>query len=252
MGLRSASNFPIVAIVIAALTSPALGRQSDSDISFGVTPYAWFTSANATAVHPGDGAAIGLNVDRFDLLKNFKLGGMIALEARYRKFNIITDAAYGSFGLQGSNANPAFSNVTLGINAWMGNAYIGYEIVERRNFSLDLLAGTRFIAPDITFVIDGVETTFVKQGYFDPIIGSRFRLSVNNHILLHVVGDVGGFGAASDHTWQLYGGLDASITDTISIQAGYRIIDWNFKTPGKSALREITGKGPVVGISVSF
>jgi hypothetical protein len=58
--------------------------------------------------------------------------------------------------------------------------------------------------------------------WLDPIIGIRARYNMSDSLFLKLYGDVGGFGAGSELTWQYYAGLGWQASKNGSLEIGWR------------------------------
>src|SRR3546814_4472448 len=61
-----------------------------------------------------------------------------------------------------------------------------------------------------------------SESWVDPIVGFRGHLDLGSGFTAMGYFDIGGFGAASDLTWQVYGGLGYRINSWVRGSAGYR------------------------------
>ena len=66
--------------------------------------------------------------------------------------------------------------------------------------------------------------------WVDPLVGLRWMPQISDswHVILK--GDIGGFGVASDFTWNLQGGLMWDATDYLSLVFQYLITSWSLVT----------------------
>ena len=99
-------------------------------------------------------------------------------------------------------------------------------------------------------------TAIARSGdleWVDPFVGGRIRHQIAADKELMLEGDVGGFGAGSDFSWQLVGtyGFDVHCIETpLHIVIGYRALSVDFSENGrfgKNAL-DFVEHGPVVGL----
>lgn len=58
--------------------------------------------------------------------------------------------------------------------------------------------------------------------WVDPIVGIRARVYLTRLLYLEALGDVGGFDAGSQITWNTQATFGARLTRNIDFQAGYR------------------------------
>ncbi len=98
---------------------------------------------------------------------------------------------------------------------------------------------------------------------FPPISGSPVRKTgltqsselpakcgSRNLSTLYAKGDIGGFGAASDFTWQIGGGLEFQITRWLYSDVGWRYLKYDYTSGGFTNKTELNG--PFIEMGVSF
>ena len=86
--------------------------------------------------------------------------------------------------------------------------------------------------------------------WVDPVVGINAYMMLDENYALRFGGDYGGFGVASDSTWQAYGALDLSLTPKASFTLGYRGMAHNYD---KGSFKyDIVMKGPMFGFNFKF
>lgn len=109
--------------------------------------------------------------------------------------------------------------------------------------------------PDIRIVLVSVHS--------DPILIERgFAAGASGYVLKRMAGDdlvpavheVGGFGAGSDFTWQVFPTLSLRLTDKASLEFGYRWLDIDYDTGERNEQfrYDVLTQGPVVGFGLRF
>ena len=88
------------------------------------------------------------------------------------------------------------------------------------------------------------------QAWADPVLGTRLRVSLTDKWFAVVAGDVGGFGAASDFTWQAYGGNDYQFNERWSLKVGYRALGVDYENSGFKF--DVVQHGPLIGLGIGF
>lgn len=76
----------------------------------------------------------------------------------------------------------------------------------------------------------------------------------DHRVLLRVITGIGGFGAGSDFTWQLFPSVGFKLADSVSLEFGYRWIDIDYST-GDGNERfgyDVLTQGPVGGFAFRF
>jgi len=85
-------------------------------------------------------------------------------------------------------------------------------------------------------------------------VGLRYNYQISDRWAIRLYGDIGGFGAASDFTWQTVGMIEYQPWKNVSFGAGYRAIGTDYET-GSGADKftyDATVYGPVVGIDIRW
>ena len=84
----------------------------------------------------------------------------------------------------------------------------------------------------------------------DPIFGLRGRYYVSRAWFLNLYGDVGGFGAGSELSWQVLGGVGVQVSHWCDVELGYRALYFDYES-GRTR-QEITTHGPIIGAIIHF
>lgn len=136
---------------------------------------------------------------------------------------------------------------------WLVEPTLGYEVCQHAQ----VFAGARYnnIGGDITFSGPTGRVVVGTQDWWDPIVGANLslplikeKLSFDGHF------DVGGFGAASDLTWQAYPYFNWRFAKWGSAQIGYRWMGTDYET-GSGADRfqyDVVLQGPQIGLTAHF
>jgi hypothetical protein len=128
-------------------------------------------------------------------------------------------------------------------------------VVESQKTFLDVFAGARVYDFYTQIVLrpnlrrQGVNATG-SETWADPIIGLKGRYYVSRAVFLNFYGDIGGFGAGSDLSWQVLGGVGVQAAHWIDVELGYRALGFDYQ-PGR-ARQEITTHGPIIGAIIHF
>jgi hypothetical protein len=258
--------------------------------SFRLTPYAWAPSVNGDVTVRG--RTIDIDMSFWDLFDSgsskAELESLLALmgymEARKGPWGIYGDVVWGKFDFSRSavtQRNPV-ANLSLSASAKAGLGYeitmaesgLTYEIARlgaARATAFDLLAGARYWNQelDLSLAVQG-SVDFGRLGlrrsgafavarsgeleWVDPFVGFRMRHQFASGGELQFLGDIGGFGAGSDLTWQLFGGYSfdfAICQTTLHGVLGYRAlaVDYSQTDRGFKNNLDVVMHGPVVGLS---
>ncbi len=90
---------------------------------------------------------------------------------------------------------------------------------------------------DVDVKISGVQKVKSREDWVDPVAGVRWMPQIADKWHLMLKGDIGGFGIASDFTWNLQGGFAWDATDYLSLVFQYRALSVDYSsgtvgTPG--------------------
>ena len=242
------------------------------------TPYSWLAGLNGDATAKGRTADV--DVGPFEVLEHLDgLPWMSYTEARAGRFALYSDIVYAPLGIDINRAR-SFGGLTLDaalgldIEQLIIEAGAAYEIARfGSSTALDLLAGARYWRQEasihlaLTATLDLAGLTLsgsraIARGgdvdWVDPLVGLRLRhqLAPGQELLLR--GDVGGFGAGSEFSWNVMGAYSFEIGvyygATVSGVLGYRALAVDFEK-GSGANRydyEVVQLGPLLGLTLRF
>jgi hypothetical protein len=251
--------------------------------TYRVTPYGWLTSMDGTQTVRG--RSVKVDASFIDIVE--KSDTLVALmgnfEARNGPFALYGDLVWSKVGVEGGNVRTRTltSGVTgtlgtsLNLDIEMATIEVGaaYEVARSGPLAFDVLAGARYWhqEADLSFEIAGAvdigdlqiagARAFARSGsvnWLDPVIGARVRYAVAPGHELFLRGDIGGFGAGSDFSWQAFGGygFDFGTYNGITFSGiiGYRALSVEY-AQGEGRRRyefDMLQHGPVLGISARF
>ena len=271
---------------VVSYTEPS---ASPSGWQVRLTPFAWVPGVNGDATVRGHKVDIDVNV--FDLFDSgssgVELDSLAALmsymEASKGPWTVYGDVVWGKFGFSDgaiADRNPtehlslsASANAGLDYETTIAETGVAYQVArwggQSASTAVDLLGGARYWNQDLdlSLAIKGdVELNrlggFKRSGslavaksgtvdWVDPFVGFRVRHELSPGHELQFLGDVGGFGAGSDFSWQLYGGYSFDFTvmhSTLYGVLGYRALAVDY-SEGSTARINVILHGPVAGLS---
>lgn len=260
-----------------------------SQWTLNVTPYGWLTFINGNATVKGRTA--DFDIDPIELLRHLDgVPFMGYAEARSGPLGLYTDIVYAPLGID-AHRSRSLDRVTLdaslGLDITQAIIEAGavYEIARwswgglrgpdtSANYTaVDLLAGARYWHQDaelnlsLTATLDVAGLTssrgraVAREGsvdWVDPLVGLRFRhqLAPGQELLLR--GDVGGFDAGSQFSWNVIGTYSFQIGvyygATVSGVLGYRALSVDFvKSSGIGRYEfDAVQHGPILGLTAKF
>ena len=133
-------------------------------------------------------------------------------------------------------------------------SYLGYRVIETDRFTLDLQAGFRLVSMGLELELTPGTSPGLSRYYdrtwIDPVVGLRTRTYLTDWLFVPLRGDVGGFGANSQFTWQAFAGLGVQISRWAALIAGYRTLGYNYDQANFEY--NVNTHGPLLGFEISF
>jgi hypothetical protein len=279
---------PLLALV-AGLIPAASRAQSPTQApppagpgwEFSVTPYLWAPSIDGKlrySVPPGSGGAstADVGIDNVNLLEALNAAAMIAAEARYGRYSILTDFIYldlgnagsqvRSVGFTGAGGQSVSAGLDRGTESTVrGSLWTlagGTTLTEGGWGNLDAIGGFRMfslsastdvrLAGNVAGPSNGA--SFARSTHlsrdatlFDGIIGLRGRFELGHGFHLPYAADVGT--GASRLTWQATGGLGYQ-TGWAGVTLGYRHLAYD--QSGNKLVQDFSFSGPFLAAKFSF
>lgn len=136
------------------------------------------------------------------------------VEARKGKWGGFADGSYINLGMDDQSVGPLKLDITQEIvlldfgalyrvGKWsLADAPGGGPQYADQKWTLDLLAGGRYMSIGADFDFKTAPDRDRSKGWLSPIIGGRVVLDLTKRLALRVKNDIGGFGAGADFTWQ--------------------------------------------------
>lgn len=193
-----------------------------------------------------------------DVLNNLKFTVMADAEIIYRgRFTAAADLLYASLGTSSNFSGNRKISVALQQTVLEGR--LGYRMLGDRQTWLEAYAGVRYWDVETTLSLSGPIIGFLTgtsgDQWVDPIIGLRGRYAFTRNWALVGRGDIGGFGAGSDFTWNLQGGVQYAFDNGWAIDLQYKAlaVDFDNNDPGlqRFAIDDVQ-QGPLARISYRF
>jgi hypothetical protein len=278
----------LTATSASALTSVAadLGRQLEpasplSQWTLTVTPYGWATWLDGTETVKGRTADV--QVSPTELIGDLdRVPFMGYAEARKGSFALYGDLVYASVGLDADAVRSRSVHPDIGgtVAASAGLDYeqtileLGgaYQVVGGTT-AFDVIAGARYWHQhaDLKLAVSaGVEVgdlevsrgiAIARSGgvdWVDPLVGVRVRHQLAPGQELMLRGDIGGFGAGSQFSWNVMAGYSFVLCDkdgvTYSGLLGYRLLDVDYEQgSGRTHYEyDVLQHGPLSGLTINF
>lgn len=224
------------------------------DWSLNISPYVWAASLKGTAAAVPGLPSIEVDASFKDILENLDIAAMSLVELRYRRFGAYADIVYTNISTDAEVSSSALDGIDVDSELFIGTFGGGYRILEGDQGFIDVLAAARVWSVDTRLEVDGgpfdgqeIES---NENWVDPVIGVKGRFDFGQGFYVFGLGNIGGFGVASDLTWDVFGGLGYHFNDTFSAIAGYRHLEVDYS---HNAFKfDVELSGPVIGGTIRF
>lgn len=242
------------AALAADPAAPPPDAPPESGWTFTVAPYFWMAGMKGTI---GQFGAPSVDVDASfsDIIKNFDIGGMAVAEAHNGRFGVAFDFQYTKLSADGKTRFGAVAD-RIEVTSETLTALIAgeYRVVDTGTANVDLMAGARIWSVDTDIDPRGGpgDPLYFSDGdsWVDPIVGVRGRVNMSERAYLTGWGMIGGFGAASDITWDVMAAIGYEVSDRVAIIGGYRALSVDYSND--DFLFDVVQHGPILGARIAF
>ena len=273
----------LLLLLLSGLVLPAQAQtvpRAEPGWQFSVTPYAWVPSIDGTLSYQlptqsGSGSA-DVSKDGSSILEALNFAAMIAAEARYQRYSVMTDFIYLDLGANGSKVRDVNfgggGNAGVGANLDRGTESSlsgslwtlmgGYTVTQGDWGHADIVGGFRLfslnsetnirLAGDVT--APGGSASFNRNAklsesatLFDGIIGMRGRLVIGKGFYAPYAFDIGA--GSSTLTWQASAGLGYQFSWG-GVALGYRHL--SYEQSSKNLVQDLSFSGPFLALNFTF
>jgi hypothetical protein len=229
-------------------------QPAEKEWSFNLSTYGWATAIDGTISAGGRSADVDISFK--DVVKHLDMAFMATAELRYKRWGFMGDLIYAR--LHDDIAPPAgilFSSTHEVVKETIGTFLVSYRVIDAKPAYLDLFAGARVYSfySEIVLRRNLAARDFAADGtstWADPIIGLRGRYYLSPLFFLNGYGDIGGFGAGSELSWQVLGTVGIQAARWCDVQLGYRALSFEYQ--GDRGKQELTTHGPIIGATIRF
>jgi hypothetical protein len=205
-----------------------------------------------------EGRSVPVDASFSDVVENLDFAATAAFEAHHGRWALGTDLMYMDLGDDGDIAvtEPDIDSFDVDASTFMVNPLVSYRLTRSGPVALHVSAGLRYwhIKNEITLAGAERELAFEgSQDWLDPIVGARLRAAFDEHWFGLALGDIGGFGAGSDLTWQALGMLGYTFDSEgrYSLLAGWRQLDVDYEND-EGFLWDVGMGGPTIGFMFAW
>jgi len=211
--------------LLVSLTMVGVAPAAEDGWQFKLTPYLWALGVDGDiGIGP---ASVPVDVDFLDAVEDLEMGGMLSGEAHYGPWSLLGDVAY--LRLE-DDASTALGEFEVEFEQWIVQGAVTYRVVNAEGTLVDLGLGGRYMSMDTDLNTPSeAPDRNACEGWIDPVVVARLRQQFAKNCFGLLYGDIGGFGAASDLTWQLMAAAGYAFNDTVSMLLGYRYLDYDYE-----------------------
>jgi hypothetical protein len=261
------------------------GQQgtNPSGWTFDVAPYLWMPTINSSLsfnLPPALGGTVSAapSIGFGDLVSHLNFGAMVAADARYDRFSILTDFMYmnlsGTAGQLRSVNFPRLQAIpisggvraseSMNLNTSIWTLAGGYTLLQGGWGNLDVIAGFRYLELNVRTnyslgltitgprgngaTFGGVGSVSGDGHIWNGIGGFRGRILIGNtSLFIPYYFDAGAGG--SNLTWQIASGLGYHV-GFADISLTYRYL--NFQQSSSSTVQRLSINGPMLALNFTF
>ena len=253
------SKRPLVTLLIAAASLSIAGLQAgtpsaksspgcvypapDDDWHFEASIPGWFSGIE------GDVGILGRQAhfqQKFaDIIRHLDFMAALDLDARKGRWLFQSSLLYVKTSETVQPSGPVggsiLNSAKFSMKQWIIEGDIGYRVVDQSDFTLDAFVGARVTSLSGSLFFDlrgqaqalfGNPTVNSSKTWVDPIIGLAAKKKINDTVSVFAKGDIGGFGAASDLTWQAAAGFEFQLSKSCFLALDYRALGVDYKSGG--------------------
>jgi hypothetical protein len=203
----------------------------------------------------------------------------LSADVRYHRWEFFGDGQYMEVGDSATLPGLLFTNANAHVKFGLGEAFVGYRLINCDKASLSLFAGARYtyLEGDLSIFNNGdARLVRLRQllgirnkldfsastDWVDPVLGARGKVKIWKATSLYAEGDVGGFDAnsgsafeihregrtivrepvdSSDWSYQVQGGLEFQLSRWFSTQVGWRYLKYDFVKSGFTNKLDLNG-----------
>lgn len=225
------------------------------ELSFTATMYLWATSLSGRTSTIPPLPATDVSMRFQDIFRNLDGAFMGAAELRNGRFGVWSDLMWSRVEADGKLPAPYLSKVTLRSQTITWQTMATYRVVEDGPVDVDVAAGFRWWALDnrVTVAAGALNPRLSKstwETWVDPVVGARASADLGSGWSTTLMGDIGGFGAGSDFSWQALGTVNYDVAEKWRIRAGYRYLSVDYSD--NRYKYDVDQYGPILGVAYKF
>jgi hypothetical protein len=231
-----------LAVLVFGAWTPASAQAPSDEWDVVVAPYLMGAAMSGSTTLRG--RDVQVDVSASDIFSNLQFGAMGLIVAHKGNWGFQSDLIWMALGTTVRNTNVDFNQ---GAFAFYGLRRMGPAADLAFGLRVNTLQGTvKFKGPDLEVSQD--------KTWVDPVVGVTLRTPMEHRMLARVYTEIGGFGAGSDFTWQIFPSVGIRLANSFSLEFGYRWLDIDYATGdgNERFAYDMLTQGPVGGFAFRF
>lgn len=218
-----------------------------------VAAYLWGTGLSGTT-RVGNLPEVDVDMTFGDILDNLDFAAYLSAEVGHGRWVGFSDLQFVRISIRERAGGVLADSLKLRTESLSWLLAGGYRVVDEERAFLDALVGGRLYSLSSRVSVTGGlldnRVAEVTETWVDPVVGLKGNVRLTPKFSAVGFGFVGGFGAASDLSWDVFGGLGWRPRENISVILGYRASGVDYST-GDFKYDAIQ-HGPVIGGAIRF
>lgn len=252
---RTTRGLTLASVIAGAGLFAAEAHAQQSDGWHGsITPYAWLAGVKGDVGAVVDSPPTPVDAEFPDIFDKLSGAFMGKAEIGYGAFGVIGDFSYVKISGDHNHVGPLLSISGEIESATTQVTLAGYvRLYQDEAWDFDVLAGGRYTKSELEIDLSTPSRQISGSrdlDWWDPIIGARTTVRLNDRWSLSAYGDYGGFGVNSDMVAQLYGGVGWRFADSWTASLGYRYYKTEFSKGDFNY--DLAIGGPILGLTWNF
>lgn len=219
---------------------------------FRAAPYGWVTAIEGDMRIGPLSTPVGVSMK--DALQDLDMAAMGILEAGFGRWSLGADITYVKVSDDIGGGGRLFRSFRMEQKQWVINPALAYRVIDDDDYFMEVFGGVRIniFEADLTgrLTRGGEITRGASVDWVDPVVGVRGQAEITDRFFFRYNGDIGGFGAGSELTWQAFGGFGLRLNEYVSLGLGYRALGVDYDKDA-FALDTIT-HGPLLGLELRW
>jgi hypothetical protein len=232
-------------LLIPALAGTLCAQQSsaspDDKPHFELMPYLVLGGLGGDITVRGRTASFSQSAG--DVLSNLQFGFMGRMRVTYKKFFVALDGTYMGLGAANDRADAGVDQVFVEPSA-------GYAVSPY----FEALGGARYnsVAADVKFRGPQAAQIYQQKAWWDPFVGGRLILPLNEKYSVTVRGDIGGFGAGSKVAVNAEPLFNIKAGKRMTFSAGWKFYYVDYKEDSVNFRYAVLSHGPLIGAALRW